>query len=592
LVVLFFVIDFTQIYASFVLVLILNCTFLETYQIKYLGMVLLKYSHFMAVMIIALVVNLQSKGQVSDAKKEANASEIPYLKKQGKTTQLLVDDKPFIILGGELGNSSFTSVEYMKPIWPKLKVMNLNTVLAPVYWELIEPVEGKFDFSLYDQLIKEARNNDLKLVFLWFGAWKNSMSSHAPSWVKLNQKRFPRIKDDKGTSHEILTPFSDENLKADLSAYRALMKHIKEFDGNEHTVIMIQTENEIGMLPSARDYCTLANAKFKEKVPSEFIKYLQDNKKNLVPEFYARWGTNGFKESGTWEEIFGKSPYTDEIFMAWYYAKYTNTIVEAGKEIYPLPMYVNAALNRPESLPGAYPSAGPLPHLMDIWKAAGPSIDIFAPDFYFPNIKHWCDLFTRQGNPLFIPEHQFDNTVAAKAAFTIGHYESIGFSPFSIEDAKNPENEPLGKMYGMLKQLNPIITSNHGKGKIEGVLLDKENPVNVIKMGNYELTVKHSYTLGYEPDSKKETWDMAGAIIIQTGENEFYVGGSGIVATFKNLNKPNSIVGILKVDEGKFENNQWKVTRHLNGDQTHQGRHVRIFCSDFSILRFELYDYE
>ncbi|MCX6320672.1 MAG: DUF5597 domain-containing protein [Bacteroidia bacterium] len=519
--------------------------------------------------------------------------QIPHLKKQGKTTQLIVDDKPFLILGGELGNSSFTSVEYMEPIWPKLKTLNMNTVLAPVYWELIEPEEGMFDFGLLDQLVNEARNNDLRIILLWFGSWKNSMSSHAPSWVKKNQARFPRIRDDKGISQEILTPFSENNLQADLKAYQELMKHIKKFDGNDHTIIMIQTENEIGMLPSARDHSLPANEKYQENVPTELMQYLERNKEILVPEFSELWAKSGFKKSGTWEEIFGTGLQTDEIFMAWYFAKYTNSIVESGKAAYPLPMYVNAALNRPQSKPGInYPSGGPLPHLMDIWKAGGPSIDFLSPDFYFPDLKRWCDLYTRQGNPLFIPEHRFDNTVAAKAAYTIGHYESIGFAPFSVESSANPENEPLGKMYSVLGQLTPVITTNQGQNKIEGILLDKENQETVFQLGNYEFTVRHSYTLGYENNSRNDTWNMAGAIFVQTSDDEFYVAGSGIVVTFRNLSNPSLNVGILKVDEGRFENGKdWKVIRHLNGDQTHQGRHVRIFLESYSILRFELYNY-
>jgi hypothetical protein len=551
-----------------------------------------KYTIFL-ILIFVFAFPVFTTAQKKNQNVNSVQHQLPHLTKQGKTTQLIVDDKPFLILGGELGNSSFTSLEYMKPIWPKLKTMNMNTVLVPVYWELIEPAEGNFDFKLYDKLINEARKNDLKLVLLWFGSWKNSMSSHAPSWVKKDPSRFPRVKDDKGISQEILTPFSENNLQADLKAYQELLKHIKKIDDKDHTIIMIQTENEIGMLPSARDYSTLANKKFNEDVPADLLKYLASNKENLVPEFSEIWGKNGFKNSGTWEEIFGTGLQTDELFMAWYFAKFTNSVVEAGKAVYPVPMYVNAALNRPESKPGIYPSGGPLPHLMDIWKAGGPSIDFLSPDFYFPDLKHWSDLYTRQGNTLFIPEHRFDNTIAAKAAYSLGHYESIGFSPFSVESSTNPENEPLGKMYSIIGQMIPIITSRQGKGKIEGVLLDKQNRESVFKMGNYEFTVRHSYTLGYESNSKNDTWNMAGAIFVQTGDDEFFVAGSGIVVTFRNLTSPTSRVGILKVDEGRFENGkEWKVIRHLNGDQTHQGRHIRIFLDDYSILRFELYNYE
>lgn len=518
---------------------------------------------------------------------------IPHLNKQGSATQLIADGKPFLILGGELGNSSFTSLEYMEPIWPKLKMMNINTVLASIYWELIEPAEGNFDFELYDQLINEARKYNFKLVLLWFGSWKNSMSSYAPGWVKKDEKRFPRVKDDKGNGYEILTPFSDENLQADLKAYKELIKHIKAIDENDHTIIMVQTENEIGMLPTARDYSQIANEKFNESVPIEFMEYLKANKGKLVPEFETVWAENGYKESGTWEELFGEGPHTDEIFMAWYYAKFTNTIIEAGKEIYPLPMYVNAALNRPNRLPGeGYPSAGPLPHIMDVWLAGGPSIDFLSPDFYFPNIKYWCDLYVRQGNPLFIPEHRFDSTVTAKAAFVFGHYEAIGFSPFSIESTTHPEDEPIGKIYGLINQLTPIITANQGQDKIEGVLLDNETQENVIKFGDYELTIKHSYTLGYETNSKNDVWEPAGAIIIHNNKDEFYLAGSGVVITFKNLSNPELNVGILKDEEGKFEKNEWKVIRYLNGDQTHQGRHIRIFLNDYSIQKFELYNYK
>jgi len=518
---------------------------------------------------------------------------IPFLQKTGGVTQLMVDGMPFIILGGELGNSSASTIEYMEPVWQKLKTLHLNTVLMPVYWELIEKEEGKFDFSLVERLIDEARKNELKVIILWFASWKNSMSSHAPAWIKLNQEKYPRVRDDKGRSHEILTPFSENNLQADLKAFAAFMKFIRDFDGKKHTVVMIQVENEIGMLPTARDYHPAANEVFQKDVPGELIDYLEGNRDKLVPWLQDAWKKNGFKTSGNWEEVFGKGLQADEIFMAWHFSKFADRIVEAGKRIYPLPMFVNAALNRPNREPGSgYPSAGPLPHLMDVWKAAGPSIDFLAPDIYFPNLKHWCDLYVQQGDPLFIPEHRFDQTAAAKSLYAIGHFAALGFSPFSIESNEEPEKEPLGKIYRLIADLSPLITSRQVQGRTDGVLLDKENQETVLRMGKYQLTFKHDYTLGWSPGAKEEEWPTAGAIIIQTGEDEFYVAGSGIVATFKPADDESLNAGILKTDEGRFERGAWKILRHLNGDQTHQGRHLRIPVGDYGIQRIELYIYE
>ena len=514
---------------------------------------------------------------------------IPHLKKIGDKTHLVVEKKPFIVLGGELGNSSFTSVEYMKPHWEKFKTMNLNTILAPIYWELIEPKEGQFDFELLDKLVVEARKNDLKIIILWFGSWKNSMSSHVPSWIKQNQDKYPRAIDERGVSQEILSPFSENNLNADLNAFKALMKHIKKIDKEHQTIIMVQPENEIGMLPSARDYHPLANKLFKTQVPTELMDYLQKYKENLVPEFLNVWRKNGFKTKGTWEEIFGQGFGTDELFMAWYYARFMEKITKAGKKIYPLPMFVNAALIRPGKIPGEYPSAGPLPHLMDIWKAGAPSVDMLSPDFYTPNFEYWNDLYVRQNNPLFVPEHRFDDTVGAKTLFAIGHYEAIGFSPFGIESNINVE---LASAYDLIEQLNPLITKNFGQNKMEGVLLDKDKILTTVVLGNYEFSFKNSYTLGWEAGATKDVWDSGGAIIIQTDTNEFYVAGSGVVVTFKNWKQRDKIVGILKNEEGVFENGKWKVIRHLNGDQTHQGRHIRISHGNYSIQRIKLYEYQ
>ncbi|MBN1892985.1 DUF5597 domain-containing protein [bacterium] len=519
--------------------------------------------------------------------------QIPFLQKTGAVTQLIVDGGPFIILGGELGNSSASTIIYMTPVWPKLKALHLNTVLMPVYWELIEKEEGKYDFSLVEQLISEARKNELKVIILWFASWKNSMSSHAPVWIKLNQEKYPRVRDDKGRSHEILTPFSENNLQADLRAFTAFMNFIRDFDGKKHTVIMIQVENEIGMLPTARDYHPEADLAFQKAVPGQLMDYLEGNRDRLMPWLQDVWKNNGFKTSGNWEEVFGKGLEADEIFMAWHFSRFANRIIEAGKEIYPLPMFVNAALNRPNREPGSgYPSAGPLPHLVDIWKAAGPEIDFLAPDIYFPNLKHWCDQYVLQGDPLFIPEHRFDRTAAAKSLYVIGHYAALGFSPFSIESNEDPGNDPLGKSYALINELKPLILSRQVQGMTDGVLLDKENQETVLRMGKYGITFRHDHTLGWSPGAKEEEWPATGAIIIRTGEDEFYVAGSGVVATFRPADDESLNAGILKTEEGRFENGGWKILRHLNGDQTHQGRHLRIPVGDVGIQRMELYIYK
>jgi len=192
---------------------------------------------------------------------------IPHLEKHGTATQLVVDGKPFLVLGAELNNSSASSMEYMRPLWPKIAATNLNTVLATVSWELMEPEEGRFDFSLADGLIQDARRYNLRLIMLWFGSWKNGKSTYQPVWVKTNQQRFPLVQDETGKGLPTLSTLSDANRDADSQAFAALMKHIREIDGEAHTVIMIQVENEVGVLGPSRDHSRIANSAFAAPVP-------------------------------------------------------------------------------------------------------------------------------------------------------------------------------------------------------------------------------------------------------------------------------------------------------------------------------------
>lgn len=520
---------------------------------------------------------------------------LPRLVSTNGSTQLYVDHKPFLVLGGELGNSSTSNLDYMRPIWSKLRSMHLNTVLAPVYWELMEPIEGQFDFTLVDSMITGARIHDLKLVLLWFGTWKNSMSCYAPAWVKTNQQKFERAKDSKGNGLEILSALNKDNLKADVNAFTALMKHIRAVDADLNTVVMIQVENEIGMLTEAREYTDAANHAFNSNVPAELINYLITNKEKLVPEFLKVWEKNGFAPNGSWEAIFGKGLATDEIFQAWQYAKYTNEVANAGKKIYDIPLFVNAALNYRNVDPGKYPSAGPLPHLMDIWQAGAPRIDFLSPDFYNPYFRKYCDLYVRRNNPFFIPEIRFEPGNEAKVFYALGHYKAMGFSPFSIESTDSADYAPglpISKSYDILNQLSPVILQYQATNNIEGVLLDSTSQKQEIIMGNYKLTVMHEYTLGWSPGAKKAGWPESGGLIIQTGNDEFIIAGTGIVVTFSLASGTNKSVGILQADEGHCVNGKWKPGRRMNGDQDHQGRHIRIAGKEFGIQQVKLYQYK
>lgn len=517
---------------------------------------------------------------------------LPHLEKKGTATQLIVNNQPFLILGGELGNSSASSTAYMNSIWPTMEQMNLNTILAPVYWELFEPIEGQFNYQLIDDLLAGARQRKLHLVLLWFGSWKNSMSCYAPAWVKKDTERFPRARDIDDKPVEILTPFAEANRLADQKAFVELMRYLKESDGEQHTVIMIQVENEIGMLPNSRDYYPKATEAYLQPVPRELIRYIRSNRNSLKPEFKKVWDDNGNKIGGTWPEVFGDNVWTGEIFMAWFYGQYVDKIAEAGKETYNLPMYVNAALNRPNKLPGEYPSAGPLPHLMDIWKAAAPSIDLFVPDIYFPNLKHWLDLYVRNENPLFIPEHRFDESVGSKAYFVIGNYDAIGFSPFSIESTDDPQNNTLTKAYSILSQLSPMIMANQGQDLIKGFLFDKEVQRDTFELGGYTIVAKHDYTLGWNPEAEEEVWPGAGGLIISVGEGEYYVAGNGIVLNFPCSADGKTCVGIESIDEGSFIDGAWTPIRRMNGDQDHQGRHLRIPMNEQGIQHLKLYRYQ
>ena len=546
-----------------------------------------------------------------------------FLQKQGTATQLVVHGMPFLILGGELGNSSAACPQDIERIFPKLKKMGLNTVLVPVYWDLTEPVEGQFDFTLTDKALQQARENDLKIVFLWFGAWKNSMSCYAPLWFKENHKKYPRAYTQSGKPLEIASAFSEAVFEADHHAFSQWMQHIATVDKEEGTVIMIQIENEIGMLEDARDYSREANKIFNAPVPAEFMTYLQKNKKALHPQMLKKWESQGCKKQGNWQEVFGADIYTDEIFMAWHYAKYVEGLAQTARSIYNIPLYVNAAMNSRGRKPGEYPSAGPLAHLIDVWHCGAPSIDILAPDLYDNGFTDWVAQYKLHNNPLFIPEIRLTDNNSVRAFYIFGEHDAIGISPFSIEDGSDSPNSPLVQSYAKLTELMPLLTKYQGKGLMKGLLFDSENKERIIADDDLTITARHFFTLPWDPRATNGSiWPEGGGILLKLSKNEYIVAGSGIVLEFAKTSEKQTIekqkqlgedgfalrndqiktkhdkfkgmrCGIGYVDEVKVDKDgKLHYVRRLNGDQDHQGRHVRISVGDFKILHVQLYEYQ
>src|SRR3954454_13348481 len=117
---------------------------------------------------------------------------LPVLRETAGGTQLTVDGRPALLLGGQLHNSSPSSPAYMEPLWNRLAGMGIRTVIGAASWAQVERVEGTFDFSTVDAQIDAARTRGMRLVLIWFGAFKNAASTYAPRWVRADPSRFPR----------------------------------------------------------------------------------------------------------------------------------------------------------------------------------------------------------------------------------------------------------------------------------------------------------------------------------------------------------------------------------------------------------------
>ena len=515
----------------------------------------------------------------------------PHLAVKGTATQLMVKDKPFLIIGGQVHNSASGGAGYFDQVVAKLEQMHVNTVIAPVTWELLEPAEGVFDFGQLDDMVKIAREHKVKLVVIWFGSWKNGVSQYAPAWVRRDPVRFPRAQDENGRSMSALSTFGTVTCLADQKAFTTMMNHLRKIDGRENTVIMVQVENEVGLFVS-RDHSPEASRAVASPVPVALMDYLTTHRGRLSAHLEAVWQANGYQTNGGWSDVFGTNRDADEIFMAWQYASYLGRVAASGKAAYDLPLYVNAWLAGDE--PGKYPSGGPVHKVIDIWKAAAPAIAICAPDIYANNFKEVCNAYHRSDNPLMIPETHADvwfkpaacdlNQSARNLFWAFAHHDALGFSPFGLEG--KPVDDPIVVSYQLVSNLSPLILEFQGTGRMEGILQTDEPEAasqqlkgikeiaakqfnREISLGGYVVHVSYNNA---SPDER------AYGLIINTAPDEFLIAGDGLIVSFSSSATKRK-AGFSEIWEQVFDHGAWINGRRLNGDETNQGSAVQLpFC--------------
>lgn len=514
--------------------------------------------------------------------KRAAEAPIPRLITENGRHALLVDGEPFLILGAQVNNSS--NYPAMLPqVWPAIEMIDPNTVMVPIAWEQIEPKEGTFDFSFLDTLLAQARERDKRLVLLWFATWKNNGPNYAPSWVKLDNKRFPRVVTVDGRTLNSLSPLAKATLEADRKAFVQLMRHLKRVDP-QRTVIMIQPENEPGTYGAPRDFSPLAQQVFDGPVPDTLAK-----------------GMN--KQPGTWKQVFGND--ADEFFHAWHVAKYIDQVAAAGKAEYPLPMYVNGALRDPftPGLPGQYESGGPTDNVLEVYKLAAPNIDLLAPDIYMREYdKHTTvlDRYARPDNALFVAETGNDKPFARYFFSALGQ-QAIGWSPFGIDFTKY-SNWPLGARrmdaetlapfalnYRLVKPAARLIAKQSLAGKVHGTAEQAGEPEQQLKLNErWNAAVTYGVPQFWFQGPPKGNPEPAGAaLIVELGPDEFLVTGYHSRVTIYPARDDMRMI-YDRVEEGTYEDGKWKFMRVWNGDQTDYGLN---FSSATQMLRVKLATY-
>jgi len=524
---------------------------------------------------------------------------LPHLIQKDGRHALIVDGEPFLILGAQCHNSSAWPAT-LPLVWSAMEALHVhvNTLEIPIYWQQFEPEPGRYDTSVVDAILAKARERGLRLVLLWFATWKNGSNHYMPDWMKLQPETYPNIVGPGGEPIDSPSPPAKATLEADTKAFVAFMLHLKEADP-EHTVIMVQVENEPGSWDAVRDHSPTAQALFEGPVPAEAL---------LAKGVPASSGQS-------WTRAFGRD--ADEYFQVWHVARFIGEVAAAGKAVYPLPLYVNGSIRDPvdPGWPPHYQVGGPNDNVFELWKAAAPAVDILSPDIYIADTEKYLkvlDLYARPDNPLFVPETIGFGAFPRFLFAALGR-GAVGYAPFGIDEteirrgpdgARRTPEQTFGATalnYRMLRAMAREVAKWTFEGRVKTAIqmavdpnAERGNPVDRV----HYVTDESLHFDGWDADiafgtfmrlarSEHQPDRPDGRILIaELGEGRYVMAGYHCRVMFRPTGPHEGRPWqYLKVEEGRYVDGEFQASRILNGDQTDWG----LVFDEPTVLRVSLY---
>lgn len=527
--------------------------------------------------------------------------------------------KKIFVVGGQAHNSSSYGAS-VDDACAAVRAIGGNTAEIPVYWENIEPEEGQFYFDDVERIYQKVKESGLYLILLWFGTWKNGTCKYAPSWVKQDNRRFPRVITENGAKIPVLSPHCRETMEADGKAFQKLMEHLSILDPEGETIIAVQVENEPGIMNGpARDYGSKATVEFAQPLPEEMLELLDSFPGSPLVEC---WKENG-RKTGSWKEAFGR--HAEEVFTAHAVAVYVNEVARRGRSSYQTTVYTNVWVdNHRLKLPGKdYPSGGAVSLVMDVWKYLADQLDFISPDNYqqtYNGYMECCDCYSRNDNPLFIPESGLLEWNSRFVFSAVADYKAIGICAFGIESIlKNGEigadEQAVAESLQILGALAPGLVRYYDK-PMTAVMQEEYAQYQYLEFNHYigiayftncnPLVGRvgtdwnwHNYKHKDYLQRQKRGGCRGRGIIIQSGENEFFVAGDGFQLNLIPSDREtpdNDLAGsdfhltrsldFISIEEGTFnQEGDFEVHNRRNGDEADFGIWVE---PDVKVVRVRL----